>query len=153
MEFFSNLVIFFYLLSHWPSLDTAVSQSKDFLPNIMLDTAGLIALAELAPIQYRAAITGSACPADSFILCPGIHRQQDATTPHGGEYTATANIDSGYVFRVEDQATVAYLQSVGKTGQLTRLVMKDAKSPYGERALVDLAGRNVHEIPTCSLSV
>jgi len=54
-------------------------------------------------------------------LCPGIHRQQSAPELNGGEYPACGAMTSGYVFRVENPATVLYLQKVGFTGQLTTL--------------------------------
>ena len=58
---------------------------------------------------------------DTFVLCPGIQRQQAATELHGGEYPAVAALTSGFVFRVENPATVVYLQKIGRTGQLTTL--------------------------------
>ncbi len=54
-------------------------------------------------------------------MCPGIHRQQSAPELNGGEYPACGAMTSGYVFRVENPATVLYLQKVGFTGQLTTL--------------------------------
>jgi hypothetical protein len=57
-------------------------------------------------------------------LCPGIHRQQAAPELNGGEYPACGAMTSGYVFRVENPATVLYLQKVGLTGQLTTLSVK-----------------------------
>jgi hypothetical protein len=70
-----------------------------------------------------------------FILCPGMHRQQLATELNSGEYPATAALTTGYVFRVENQATVYFLQKVGKTGCLTTLsvqlenTLQDAELP------------------------
>ena len=62
-----------------------------------------------------------------FILCPGIHRQQSAPELNGGEYPACGAMTSGYVFRVENPATVLYLQKVGLTGQLTTVSVTKAR--------------------------
>ncbi|KAG8673867.1 hypothetical protein FPOAC1_007186 [Fusarium poae] len=90
-------------------------------PNASLDAVGLVALADLTTIQERTVLTGNAWLMDLLILCPGIHMQQKSTSLNGGEYPACANMTSGYVFRVENQATVYYLQRMGKTGHLTTL--------------------------------
>ncbi|KAI5805983.1 hypothetical protein EDC01DRAFT_641067 [Geopyxis carbonaria] len=87
--------------------------------NLSLDAAGLVAIADLAPIAVRTAITGSASLLDVLVLAPGIHTQQSATELHRGEYPATGALTSGYVFRIENQATVRFLQAVGTTGHLT----------------------------------
>lgn len=58
---------------------------------------------------------------DTLVLCPSIQRQQAATELNGGEYPAVAALTSGYVFRVENPATVTYLQKIGLTGHLTTL--------------------------------
>ncbi|EKM52127.1 uncharacterized protein PHACADRAFT_262611 [Phanerochaete carnosa HHB-10118-sp] len=80
--------------------------------------ANLIAFAPLPAIITRTALTGGASFLDTFFLVPGILSQQDAVKVNDGEYPATAAMTSGYVFRVENQATVAFLQRVGKTGHL-----------------------------------
>ncbi|KAF4473892.1 hypothetical protein CGGC5_v016507 [Colletotrichum fructicola Nara gc5] len=90
-------------------------------PEMSLDAAGLVALADLTTVQKRTALTGTSSLLDSFILCPGMHMQQDSTSLNGGEYPACGALTSGYVFRVENPATVYYLQQVGRTGRLTNL--------------------------------
>jgi len=55
------------------------------------------------------------------LLAPGLHRQQLANSLNGGEYPAVAAMTSGYVFRVENPATVFFLQRHGRTGQLTTI--------------------------------
>ena len=50
---------------------------------------------------------------------------------HGAEYPPTAALTSGYVFRVENPATVLYLQKVGKTGHLVHLRVSDKSKPQG----------------------
>jgi hypothetical protein len=89
--------------------------------NISLDAAGLVALADLTTTAERTALTGTSALLDCFVLCPGLHRQQAAPELNGGEYPACAAMTTGYVFRVENQATVSFLQKVGVTGQLTTL--------------------------------
>ena len=99
------------------------------LPNTSFDAAGLIALADLDTIARRTALTGTAVYLDALVLCPGIHRQQTASELNGGELPPTAALTTGYVFRVENQAMVAYLQSKAKTGHLTTLTAEnEAKS-------------------------
>ena len=95
------------------------------------DAAGLIALADLNTIAHRTALIGTATLIDALILCPGIHRQQKASDLNQGEFPPTAALTSGYVFRIENQATVAYLQGVGKTGQLTTIAVENLrKGPW-----------------------
>ena len=53
-----------------------------------------------------------------------MHRQQKASELNKGEFPATAALTTEYVFRIENQATVAYLQHVGVTGQLVTLVVE-----------------------------
>ena len=77
---------------------------------VSLDAAGLVALADLTTIGIRMALTGTSALLDVFVLCPGIHRQQAAPELHGGEYPACGAMTTGYVFRVENPATVLYLQ-------------------------------------------
>ena len=62
------------------------------LPNISLDAAGLLALADLSTIAERTALTGNASLWDVLILCPGIHRQQTATELNRGEYAAITTL-------------------------------------------------------------
>lgn len=112
-------------LPHTASMASLPAWARNAASNVTLDAAGLIALAELKTIPRRTALTGSASLCDTLILCPGVHRQQTATTLNGGENPITANMTSGYVFRIENPATVAYLQSVGMTGHLTTLEVRE----------------------------
>ncbi|KAI6773010.1 hypothetical protein HG530_003968 [Fusarium avenaceum] len=98
-------------------------------PDVSLDAAGLVALADLTTIEERTVLTGNATLMDIFILCPGIHMQQKSAGLNGGEYPACGNMVSGFVFRVENPATVYYLQRVGKTGHLTNLNVSKINLP------------------------
>lgn len=91
------------------------------LSNISLDAAGIVALADLVAVPRRTALTGTSALLDCLVLCPGLHRQQDAPDLSKGEFPICAAMTTGYVFRVENQATVAFLQAVGRTGHLTTL--------------------------------
>lgn len=91
--------------------------------NIQLDAAGLVALADLSSIPKWTALTGASSFTDAFFLAPRIHKQHSAPSLSDGEYPATAALTSGYIFRVENEATVLFLQSVGKTGHLVNLVV------------------------------
>ncbi|KAI5820326.1 hypothetical protein BZA77DRAFT_274802 [Pyronema omphalodes] len=100
---------------------------------ISLDATGLVALADLATIAQRTAIVGSASMLDALVLAPGIHRHQTASEINGGEQPATAALTTGYVFRVENQATVHYLRSIGITGHLVTVkVEKETKVKFSE---------------------
>ncbi len=99
------------------------------MPSMNLDLIGLLALADLDPIAQRTALAGSASWLDTLILCPGLHRQHLATELNRGEYPATAALTTGYVFRVENQATVYFLQRIAKTGHLTTLSVKSNHGP------------------------
>ncbi|KAK0184781.1 hypothetical protein F5146DRAFT_1144908 [Armillaria mellea] len=86
--------------------------------HITLEAAGLVALADLSIVAVRTALTGSASPLDVFVLAPGMHQQQSAEEVNRGEFPTTGSIINGYVFRVENPATVSYLQRIGRTGHL-----------------------------------
>ncbi|KAA8895956.1 hypothetical protein FN846DRAFT_900436 [Sphaerosporella brunnea] len=74
-----------------------------------------LGLADLTTIATRTALTGSASYLDVLFLAPGIHRQQQASDVNGGEQPVTAAITTGYIFRVENQATVRFLQKHGRS--------------------------------------
>lgn len=93
--------------------------------------AGLVALADLPTAAIRTALMGNAALLDALIICPGFHRQHLATELNQAEYPAVAALTTGYVFRVENSATVYFLQRISKTGVLTNLTVsqcKDAES-------------------------
>jgi len=89
------------------------------ITGITLESAGLVALANLKTIARRTVLTGTASLLDILILAPGIHTQQNAADQNGGEYPTCGAMTTGYVFRVENQAMVHYLQGVGRPGCLT----------------------------------
>ncbi|KZV67989.1 hypothetical protein PENSPDRAFT_610701 [Peniophora sp. CONT] len=90
------------------------------LPNHTLDLrlASLIALANLATVLERTALIGTSWYLDALFLVPGLHRQQDASNVNGGELPAVGAMTTGYVFRIENQAMVFWLQRVGCPGHL-----------------------------------
>ncbi|KAF7793771.1 hypothetical protein EIP86_004892 [Pleurotus ostreatoroseus] len=99
--------------------------SKKFISGIQLDSAGLVALADLSTIQQRTALMGTASIFDILFLAPGIHTQQDADCVNCGELPTTGALHSGYVFRVENPATVNYLRKIGRTGHLVTVHVQD----------------------------
>lgn len=110
----------------------------DSIRGIELDAAGLVALADLKTIQHRTALTGTASMSDMLFLAPGIHCQQDAEEVNGGEYPMTGQLTGGhYVFRIENQATVFWLQGIGEPGHLVEVEVKNPGTahanlrPYG----------------------
>ena len=89
----------------------------------------VIGLQYIPEAVSRTALSGTAVTLDMLVVCPGIHTQQEAVSLNGGEYPAcTALTTAGYVFRVENPATVYYLQRVGRTGQLTTLSVSSIDS-------------------------
>ncbi|GKZ52484.1 hypothetical protein AnigIFM49718_000366 [Aspergillus niger] len=104
----------------------STASKKDLAPmlhpkllDFSLDLAGVVAIADLSTVSQRTVITGTAALLDCLILCPGLHLQQHASNLNKGEYPAAAAMTSGYVFRIENPATVHYLQKISKTAHLT----------------------------------
>lgn len=93
---------------------------------------GLVALSDMQAIKRRTALTGGASLWDSLVLAPGIRTQQTAPDVNDGEFPKTAAMTSGYIFRIENEAVVSYLQSVGEPGCLVT-VRVDGR-PKGHRA-------------------
>ena len=102
----------------------SIRWTKTLIEGLSLDATGLIALADLTTIAKQTALSGTSGFLDPLTLCPGIQRQQHAVELNGGELPATAALTSGYVFRVENQATVFYLQKVGVSGHLVTVTVK-----------------------------
>ncbi|KAK0430939.1 hypothetical protein EV421DRAFT_2024806 [Armillaria borealis] len=88
------------------------------ISGITLESAGLIALADLSTVAVRTALTGTASYLDVLVLVPGMHQQQSAVKINDGELPDTGSMTNGYVFRVENPATVSYLRHIGRTGKL-----------------------------------
>ncbi|PBK96068.1 hypothetical protein ARMGADRAFT_1010913 [Armillaria gallica] len=111
----------FNYLVHW-HLQSSLHLFSHFLeaPNITgtLQLTGLVALADLPPITVRTALSGTASYLDTLVLAPGMHQQQSASEINRGEFPITGAMTTGYVFRVENPATVYFLQSIGVTGHL-----------------------------------
>ena len=105
--------------------------ADELIGGIALDSAGLVALADLSTIKQRTALMGSGCIFDILLLAPGIHTQQDATSVNGGELPQAGEMKTGYVFRIENPATVNYLQRVGKTGHLVTVSVEDPPGAGG----------------------
>lgn len=119
-----------------------------------MDLAALVVLADLPTAAIRTALTGTSTFADALIICPGLHRQQDAPRLSEGEFPICAAMTTGYVFRVENEATVFYLQRVGRAGHLTTVQVSSnhAKQPSGSKLSIKRAGAAVSNsvVPTLS---
>ncbi|KAK0222390.1 hypothetical protein IW262DRAFT_978020 [Armillaria fumosa] len=89
-----------------------------FESNVSLQAAGLIALADLPPVTVRTALSGTASYSDALVLAPSMHQQQTVSEINRGEFPITGAMTTGYIFRIENPATVYYLQSIGVTGHL-----------------------------------
>ena len=98
-------------------------EASSWLGNVRLEAAGLLALADLRSIARWTTITGSASIIDILFIAPGIHQQQNAPDLSNAEYPPTGALTSGYVFRVENEATVQSLQSIGVPGHLVNVTV------------------------------
>ena len=106
----------------------------DRLSDMAVSAAGLVALADLPTVAWRTVLRPPSL-LDCLIICPVMHRQQDAPRLNAGEYPICAAMTTDYIFRIENQATVAFLQRIGRPGQLTTLQVsakrKDNDSLFG----------------------
>ncbi|CAI7671676.1 unnamed protein product [Penicillium viridicatum] len=96
---------------------------KSQLAKFQLHAPGLVALADLQSIAKWTALNGTSSFVDSLFLVPGIHKQSSAPSLSGGELPLTGALTSGYVFQIENEAMVYFLQSIGKSGNLLNLVV------------------------------
>ncbi|EKM56405.1 uncharacterized protein PHACADRAFT_92417, partial [Phanerochaete carnosa HHB-10118-sp] len=83
--------------------------------------AGILAAMNFKAIARRAMFTGSASYLDIFILAPGIHVQQMASEINVGEHPRACDMSSGYVFLIQNPATISFLLRISKTGFLTKV--------------------------------
>lgn len=95
-----------------------------------LSLVGLLALADLDIVARRTALTGTTSWSDAVTICPGLHRQHKAEDLSNGEFPACAAMTTGYVFRIENPATVFYLQSVSETSKLTNISVSKAEIKF-----------------------
>jgi hypothetical protein len=66
------------------------------------------------------------------VVLPSLHQEEtSALALHRGEFPACAALTTGYVFRVENQATVFYLQRVGRSGCLTTVEVEQGAGGRG----------------------
>ncbi|PBK87612.1 hypothetical protein ARMGADRAFT_1016465 [Armillaria gallica] len=86
--------------------------------DVTLQASGFIALADISAVTVRTALVGSTTYFDVLVIAPGMHQQQSAGEINRGEFPTTGAMTTGYVFRVENPATVNYLQNIGITGHL-----------------------------------
>ena len=128
--------------SPWKLSNAVNAKWLDKYPDFALDPAGLVTIADLTAVARRTALTGTSSLLDALVICPGMHKQQNAPDLSKGEYPACAAMTTGYVFRVENEATVYYLQRVGRPGHLTTL----AVSKPGERSTVSTRAGNLFGI-------
>ncbi|KAF3100335.1 hypothetical protein TWF569_006738 [Orbilia oligospora] len=126
-----------------PPIDTRVE-------TVGLDAAGLVALADIGTVQERTVLAGTSSFLDIFVLVPGLHLQQKAPSLNAGEHPACGALTTGYVFRVENPATVFYLQRVGRTGHLTHVEVEKVAKPttwYGTLFSILLPGQEMSLVP------
>ena len=91
------------------------------LPILLLATPSLI-----TPLHTHVALTGRPSYFSILILSLGLQLPLNPSTLSDGEYPACAAMTTGYVFRVENAATVSFLRTVGRTGYLTTIEVSPA---------------------------
>lgn len=95
------------------------------LPILILATPSVI-----SPLHLHTALNGRPSYMEAFLLCLGMQTPLSPTALNQGEYPAVAAMTTGYVFRVENEVMISFLQRVGRTGHLITLdVVSD---PAGE---------------------
>ncbi|KAK0472577.1 hypothetical protein IW261DRAFT_734748 [Armillaria novae-zelandiae] len=104
--------------------------------NIILQAAGLLALADLPPVVVRTALIGTASYSDALVVTPGMHHQQSASQINCGEFPITGAMTTGYIFRVENPATVHYLQRIGVAGHLVTAHVYPRTNIFKENTLL-----------------
>ncbi|PVG02612.1 hypothetical protein CPB86DRAFT_780025 [Serendipita vermifera] len=102
----------------YPKEKPSFRKSQSLSTSNPLQAAGLLVLADLSTIAERTALAGTTSFWDALFLAPRIHRHQFVSEINRGELPATGAMTSGYVFRIENEATVSYLQRVGEPGHL-----------------------------------
>ncbi|ETI27761.1 hypothetical protein G647_00210 [Cladophialophora carrionii CBS 160.54] len=125
-------------------INLSLSLSLSLLPILLLATP-----TPVPPIHTRLALTGLGAGAtgtghrhrlsyylslciSALTLCLGLQTPLNPTALNQGEYPACAALTTGYVFRVENAATVAFLQKMTRTGWLTRFVVRSVGDAEGE---------------------
>ncbi|KAJ9607089.1 hypothetical protein H2200_008161 [Cladophialophora chaetospira] len=98
--------------------------SLNLLPILLLATPSLI-----LPLHTHIALRGRPSYLSLLNLCLGLQTPLNPRTWNDGEYPACAAMTTGYIFRVENQATVMFLQRIGRTAHLLTLEVSPPKSP------------------------
>ncbi|SJK96762.1 uncharacterized protein ARMOST_00008 [Armillaria ostoyae] len=89
----------------------SIMLSKSSISSQHIILPGLFVLADLPT-------AGTAFSLDIFLLALGMRRQLAVDNINHGEFPTTGAMTTGYVFRVENPATVSNLQAIGRTGHL-----------------------------------
>ena len=74
-----------------------------------------------SPTTVPLHLVSAALDTDALHLTLGCQGPMAPTLLNNGEFPSCAAMTTGYVFRVENEATVFFLQSIGTTGALTHL--------------------------------
>ncbi|EXJ89767.1 hypothetical protein A1O3_02834 [Capronia epimyces CBS 606.96] len=96
----------------------------------------LAAPSAIPPTHIYTALNGRPRYLDSFLFCLGMQTPLSPNTLNAGEYPACAALTNGHVFRVENQATVMYLQRLARTGHLLTLEVGYGSPQRENRPLV-----------------
>lgn len=90
----------------------ALPVSFPLLPLLLLATPS----STVAPLYTRAALHGRPGYMEVLLVSLGMQTPMQVTALNAAEYPAVAAMTTGYVFRVENQATVMFLQRIGRPG-------------------------------------
>ncbi|PBK87617.1 hypothetical protein ARMGADRAFT_997740 [Armillaria gallica] len=128
---------------------------KSSISGITLESAGLVALADLPTVAVRTALMGTASWLDILVLAPGMHQQQSADEVNRSEFPLTGSLTNGCVFHVENPATVSYLQSIGRTGHLVtaKVVNQNLNNAKKKNPYFDLSPPQSHTFYRAGVSV
>ncbi len=86
--------------------------------SVTLDAAGLVAPSRSFCCRFEDSPDGYSILPRHLVLAPGMHTQQSADDVNRGEFPMTGSMTTGNIFRVENPATVRYLQDISRTGCL-----------------------------------
>ncbi|KAK0472540.1 hypothetical protein IW261DRAFT_1507952 [Armillaria novae-zelandiae] len=85
---------------------------------IGFEPAAFIAVADFSTVAERTALVGGASYLEALVIVPGMHQQQSANDVSNGEYPPATSLANGYIFNIENPATVSYLQRISCAGCL-----------------------------------
>ncbi|RVX73569.1 hypothetical protein B0A52_02457 [Exophiala mesophila] len=123
--------------------------SLPLLPLLLLATPS----STVPPLYTRAALRGRPGYMEVFLLSLGMQTRLQVTDLNAAEYPAVAAMTTGYVFRVENQATVMFLQRIGRPGCCVTVdvVSSDGAASAGQTGSTSGVPRVAAYIPAAAI--